>query len=315
MARVNDGTIQFSLDKNSSMEDLIRETFYVTLALKRDYVSGFEVDKKTKEVLAKTGRNRMQESEYVGDEGFDFNPYDDWEQQQNVREDFLYAKDDDTMLRYMEAISYMDNEDWKKAIIVQFMKRGLHMKYRNSFRLQEKLITSKNDEISKEDKKKFEETNKFINSVIEKRISEYEPFMEKQWKDFFSRIKSCTDYYDDFKTYLTNRASMIVDMNTSVKDFMRYIKDSAYVGCELDVNANPDDVPNYGEPYLSTKRQAVRDFNDALVDFRDNVNKFININIEEGCKLLEISASRIRGDNVYACALHHMYEIFGIQED
>jgi hypothetical protein len=139
--------------------------------------------------------------------------------------------------------------------------------------------------------------------------------MEKQWKDFFSRIKSCTDYYDDFKTYLTNRASMIVDMNTSVKDFMRYIKDSAYVGCELDVNANPDDVPNYGEPYLSTKRQAVRDFNDALVDFRDNVNKFININIEEGCKLLEISASRIRGDNVYACALHHMYEIFGIQED
>ena len=314
MARVNDGEIQFSLDKNSSMEDLIRETFYYTLALKKDYVSAYEVDKKTNEVLVKTGRNRMQESDFVGDEGFDFNPYDDWEKQQETREDFFHVDSDARMLELMEAISYMNNDDYEKCIIIQFMKNGLHLKYRNSFKLVEKLKYNKNDDISKEDKEHYEQLNKFINEKVKQKQDEFEPKMNKYWNDFYSQIKQCTNYYSQLVDYLKSISTKLIDIESPIKDMLVSIK-NAWIGQYRSTLTPEESIPNYGEYLLSKDRESIRIFTEALKDLRAKVNKLVNVNIEEGCKLLNIASSRIRGDGVYVQALHEMYSIFGIDEN
>lgn len=302
--RVNEGNLNwFSLDYSTvSMQDLVRETLWLT------NTSEHIINKKVNEIMLTSGRNRLQESVYASDDLWDFSPYEDWESVIEQRDELMNIDSDKSMRLYMKALSYLTVTNWKKTLVMAYLKSGIHLSYQNSFILEENIVENPKeyDEITRQN---MIATNKFINEKINYFREEYKTKQEQVWEKFFEKVLPLSEYPEEFRLFLEQRSEMLSDV-----DQQRWKKSDVDKACinakagqiidledNIDTQSDEDESNTKDKPYL-IKRGNEQAFRDYLTNFRDIYGRLRSVDYKVSARVLEIGESNARRDRPVAQA-------------
>lgn len=241
---VNTGTVKFGeFDQNGdpkvepdrkwSMESLLRYAFErdisedkKTNTIKRTHVQSYLIEKKLDQVFLRTGKNRMLESEYSGEELFEFNPFEDYEVSLAARNSFLDSLNKNASMKSaMRSISLLKESKWKKALLCYLMHQGIHIKNKDFFKLNSKFSDEEVSDYSKDDISAIIVENSMFNEIITNYIKTYEKDYELLVKEFLDKVKSFANegFEDELLLNVKNNLSKFLDVNETVANLWRDI--------------------------------------------------------------------------------------------
>lgn len=219
--RVNTGQIRFYDDDDEeddkpnhtwTVEQLFQEALEQDVQydeddkrLKKQNYSKNLIYKKMQQVFLKGTKNRITAADYAGEEGFDVNVFEDYEEDMKKRNDFIdqfSISKSAFMKSLLSSISILQDELWKKALLVYSYKPMI--KCGEAFRLLTEFNKNQIGDLSKEELKQLIETNKKINNYIIDAQEDYEVSRSNIIQTFFEETKKLAQkgYEDDFENML-----------------------------------------------------------------------------------------------------------------
>lgn len=232
--RVNTGQVRFYEDSDDDddkpnhtwdikrlfQEALEQDTFYDEddKRLKKKNYSKNIIYKKMQQVFMEGTKDRITAADYAGNEGLELNVFEDYEEEMKQRNSFIdqfsIAKSS-FMKSLISSISLLDDELWKKALLVYSYKPMI--KCGDAFRLLTEFSKDQVGDLSKDEIKKLVEINKKINNYIIEAQEDYNVSRSNIIETFFENVKKLAlkGYEDDFENMLREEFDYILTQSNA----------------------------------------------------------------------------------------------------